>query len=1067
MAEITRFVGGQIENSITTDSTNVSAVDIQSPLTFAQWVQYSNQLFTNAEDFLQRYQSYLNNWYQIHGSTQVSAVSYTQSLYTQLINEIVLDYTTTDEQRFLQNIDVNNPRDLAIAIPFFAQKIKEICIYYSTLRDEVKTSNLRYNLKGSNVGIEMLIYNEISKSLETQDLVPLIRTLNLSLSGIRNNIIVEIEDLYDTYSNYYDLNPQLSAITYNTISGDRLTYFNANEYTIDPYLYTDFNRSIIQAITSYPFYAIELGTNNFTITPEVSSTQLDLLKDSDFINLINTQDINNLKISLEQSLNQKYIGTDFYYLSTDTNNNTVSGLLFSAQASYANYLNKRYPSIAAIPSTDFLQTAKEIGLFFKPDKIGISIFNSFNFTSILNLSSLTPNTIYIFPDPGNYGNISSTTNTEYSTPFTVIEDNSFNKIDVANQYRFGDVEDDSKFQTFRAYQSRDQSLGYQNTGLSRYIDPQDFFDTIFKNKWGNSDVFPLIPANTFPIDSREQTLLPINETLVQFKTDIYGNEYGLYKNVNPQKLLTNNNLTQAGNGSGEGSGDATVTTLSSQNTLQLCQVLDGYVFLDPISGYNFDYTVENDNLGYSGIVTQTTNNIPPGSGYWTHGPTLTSVSLSALSAYNLGAPTFALSTSPILVASYRLQPELFCSNYITDVYICNIIDGVTFVSPSSGKLPDVSSDIPTYDPLTSSIYYTELIDAGVSPVSPTYVPNFQYAADFTFTAPNSTYNIIDGYKFVVNGVAPCGGTALIDNKPLYVEPSNFVNIRIPNKTSTVITNVTGLSARLSIYDTRNVVQGDLYYRNSNSTIIQPISSALSSIYINYPQNITNEINNNIINFDIYYDIIQIETENYLVFDEISFDYSTNTVQNTINVGNYLYKGNHSNLEKVSNTWFNETDNNLIVCKTTLFWENSASNYKIVYPKIYVLNLDTFNFTQLYPNITDNALTFNLLADFSLSGTGIDVNIVEIEKPILNYSNETGRYSLVYLGKDSSGMFYIFNTSFQYFNGILTNVNTVMQKTASDVYSQNFGNLTIGNYLITNTIYGTNNSTISGNEYIFG
>ena len=143
----------------------------------------------------------------------------TRTLYVSLIKEIVLTHTTTDERRWLKNIDFNNNRDLAVAIPFFAQKIKDICLYYSTLRDDVRTADLRYNIKGSNFGVSKLIYNEISKSLETEDLTDLIRTLNLSLSDIRNSMVINIEDLYDNFNDYLDTSSNLPASAYGLSPG--------------------------------------------------------------------------------------------------------------------------------------------------------------------------------------------------------------------------------------------------------------------------------------------------------------------------------------------------------------------------------------------------------------------------------------------------------------------------------------------------------------------------------------------------------------------------------------------------------------------------------------------------------------------------------------------------------------------------------------------------------------------------------------------------------------------------------------------------------------------------------
>jgi len=106
-----------------------------------------------------------------------------------------------------------------------------------------------------------------------------------------------------------------------------------------------------------------------------------------------------------------------------------------------------------------------------------------------------------------------------------------------------------------------------------------------------------------------------------------------------------------------------------------------------------------------------------------------------------------------------------------------------------------------------------------------------------------------------------------------------------------------------------------------------------------------------------------------------------------------------------------------------------------------------------------------LLEFSLSGTGVNVNLVSIDKPIMSYSNESGLYSLSYLARDSSELFYMFVTTFKYFNGILSNIKNIMYRPVIDLTSLNFSNSL--NYLV----YGTYNvagtgGNITGGTFVF-
>jgi hypothetical protein len=141
---------GNISNipfdSITASTYTFEAVDRIQPLSFIQWLPYNSLFFTTTEDSLKQYQAYINAWYIAKDETSTAQEDAIKMLYLELINEITINYTTRDEQRFLKNLDKNNPRDLAIAIPFFAKKIRDICLYYSKIYKTNTCLNIYYFL---------------------------------------------------------------------------------------------------------------------------------------------------------------------------------------------------------------------------------------------------------------------------------------------------------------------------------------------------------------------------------------------------------------------------------------------------------------------------------------------------------------------------------------------------------------------------------------------------------------------------------------------------------------------------------------------------------------------------------------------------------------------------------------------------------------------------------------------------------------------------------------------------------------------------------------------------------
>jgi len=1027
--------------SITSTNPVDNPVDSGAPLTFNEWLQYNSSLYTNAEEFLSRYQSYLNNWYQKKNLSVEEQTISSRDLYTQLISEIVINYSSSEEKRFLKNIDINNNRDLAIAIPFFSTKIKEICLYYSTLRDEVNSANIKFNLRGSDLGLEKLIYNEVSKSLENEDLVDLISTLGLSLSEVRNNLVVEVGDLYDTYSNYLDVSPDKQPSDYNlTPEDDRSKYFSLNQYDINSDVFINLNSAIVTAITGYPFYLIELGTNNFSITPNVSPQDLIYLKDSDFINTINTNNKDNLNLNLDKLLTPKFMGTSYYFLSTGTTQtNYVTGLLFDAKNKFANYLNKRYPTVAAVASDSFLKTGKEIGLFFKPDKLGLTTFVSKDFNAQVNAAALSANTLYVFPDPSEYGNVSGLTKENFSSPLIFNENNYDLKIDFSNQYRFGEADSNPYYQTFRGYQSREQSLQDAPQGISRYVDSQEFFAGDLKKVWANKDTFPLFPITRYPLDERIDALVSINKTLVNYKSDIFGNEYSVYKNSHPSRLI-----------------DDLVKYLLNRvkERIYYCLLVNGHFYYDSVSGFNFNYAVQDVAKGYSGIILKTTTNIPPGSGYWLQGGTFA----TSTSAYNQGPPQFYLSGAPTPLASYRFLPEKFCPSYIEKDFECFIADGVTFTGKNGEIFDDYSSDRSSFNE-DSNVYYNTLYDAGMNPAGPRGRANTVNPGIFNYNPPQSAYSTLDNYLYLYRGIPIC---STVFQLPSYTENNNFLNYKLPNRDTKALTEAFSMKKRRSVYELKYVDLGEIYFRSSNSDTIAPASAALSSVFIKYDTFIQNEIYNNSVGLDVYYDVLQIDTVNYTIFDKLKFNYETNQIIGSTRSDVY-FKAGDSNLEKISTVWFNEVENALIICKTVLFPELSATNSKILYPEIYSIDLRTLNFTQLYPFAKRDNLTMNDVASFTLSS--LNVNIVSIDKPLLSYSSETETYSITYLGRDMSGVMYIFKTYFRYINGKIANIYSGVYDLRTNASSINIGDELTG--YSTDNILGTGNINYADDALIMG
>ena len=112
-------------------------------------------------DLFNLYTEYVKQFYNDRVKDRRDARNLITEQYVDLLKEITLNYTTTEERRFLSNVDLENKRELDIIIPFYVKKLKQITQYLVKKRQDVQFSKIRTSLKGSNQGIERHIKDTI------------------------------------------------------------------------------------------------------------------------------------------------------------------------------------------------------------------------------------------------------------------------------------------------------------------------------------------------------------------------------------------------------------------------------------------------------------------------------------------------------------------------------------------------------------------------------------------------------------------------------------------------------------------------------------------------------------------------------------------------------------------------------------------------------------------------------------------------------------------------------------------------------------------------------------------
>ena len=402
-----------ILNSITNNNADEQKYDINVPFSFIEFLNYAKSLNNTTLNFDQ-YSIYVKEWNEKIIQRNNSYTVDIKDQFVNLLTEIKLNYTTQEEKRFLSNFDPSKEENLEIIIPFFARKIKEICLYFANKR---KTYNKSLNLipvKGNQISVQETIKDTIISLFDASD-----EDINISnskpLSSIILDLSIEIESQYDNFNDYYDLDPTKQPEFYSA-TGKRKQFFSSNTNTLTPEYFLDQETAITQFIREKGVTLKEvLGLNINTDTTDLS--YLDRRDTIDY----DEPTRENLKFLLNVELAKNYMGTDFYYLSTNTAGEVLSGSLFSSTKKPQNLLSIFNPSTLTVPSTD-LKSEREVGLFFKPTYQGIiRVSSSFDFA--IDNTKLEADKIYIFPDPLKYGNITNLTKTNVNLPLIYVLDN--------------------------------------------------------------------------------------------------------------------------------------------------------------------------------------------------------------------------------------------------------------------------------------------------------------------------------------------------------------------------------------------------------------------------------------------------------------------------------------------------------------------------------------------------------------------------------------------------------------------------------------------------------------------
>ena len=891
----------QVKLSITNPNvSNRDALDKFTPFSFLNFIENSTQGY-EPETLNAFYNEYINRWNIKTTKKPVDNDEIIIDRYRDFLKDITLNFSTNSEKKFLTQIDFDDPYDLEVAMSFFSSKIRHIVSYYKKKRDILHYATVRTRVKGSNLGVEQAAKDLIVNFLENRDTA----NIDYDIADIKKNLSISLTEFFDNYSEYFNKEP------------------DALEYGSNYVAYEDL------PIAALP----REGKNLF------------LWSSDELVNKIfeqASQDIRELKEANQLFHNkkrqaEKFIGTDFYYLSTDENGTPDVGILFEADKPYGNFLNQNYPSTASVFSDDII-SERNLG-FFRPQNSSIVAIEGDRLKYFENVS-YDSDQLYIFPDPNLF--------TNNQDIFTFVIDTSRSINNRSKGIAVNQPNTDKNSTSFIGYNSQIGEKRDLNTDLSYLYDQGYIADS---------------------------------------KKDLFGNIFGLVKDNNYYR--------------------SNVEYETPKNIKNL--ILNGYQFYDSLygEGYDFDYNTT-DSLTFSqtirsGLTSFTNSLTAPGD----NSPKL------PLSAYNIFFRYFdpyqaLLQPSNFLEVDYD-RPESLEFN-------ADQIDGAYFKFSDTEALTDpIRSGLSAYTDSTAQFYFSDLVEAGIgySDATPMGATIFRALCDNTNAW---TRNLSGNFSFNVrlsgdNGVKNYDGMRFTDNIVFnYAQASQNFDYRDEVYSTTSYSAVQ--SASESLFNGRDHV-GKIYVKNVGVAPDQPavkeLTQALPYLATKYNSTIVNELSTSVINFDILYDTLFIETSSYLVTEKTNYKEAETA---------FLSPGIYTNSLSINTNFFDKVSNRLKVGNNVFYCRMARTqlDYKDtrLYPEIFEYNYVNEETIQIFPTTTNTVISgstcfFNLSTDNNV--------YLECSKPVLTYSSDNEQFSLAVILKDQNKRPLLINYQFEYTNDI--------------------------------------------------
>ena len=241
------------------------------------------------------------------------------------------------------------------------------------------------------------------------------------------------------------------------------------------------------------------------------------------------------------TLTEKYLGNKEYILSGTSTG--YIGAEIAPMAPWANLANRYFPTVATLPQSGInIKSKTQLGGYFTPNMLGASTYLAENITPYVNVTAISGGNIYKYIDPTVFNKGRGLTLNDQDNVITHVENLNWMKSVNTGTAFDGQIVGSDTYQKFIPYQSNYETTKIDSNGVISIKNDFEFWTGDKKNIWLTTNKFTQEDwLKYFDIASRVKNLLisPAGQELYCWQTDVYGNQYALYKTPTTSRTIYN------------------------------------------------------------------------------------------------------------------------------------------------------------------------------------------------------------------------------------------------------------------------------------------------------------------------------------------------------------------------------------------------------------------------------------------------------------------------------------------------------------------------------------------------